>query len=112
MVRRPPRTTQSRSSAASDVYKRQYVYFNIDERALLKYESLAWGSGRTMRPDRIKELKIPVEIGLGNEDGFRHVGVLDFLDNQLDEKTGTLRALSLIHISAPTRLLSISSAVF
>lgn len=69
-----------------------YVYFNIDERALLKYESLAWGSGRTMRPDRIKELKIPVEIGLGNEDGFRHVGVLDFLDNQLDEKTGTLRA--------------------
>lgn len=69
-----------------------YVYFNIDERALLKYESLAWGSGRAMRPDRIKELKIPVEIGLGNEEGFRHTGVLDFLDNQLDQKTGTLRA--------------------
>lgn len=69
-----------------------YVYFNIDERALLKYEALAWGSGRAMRPDRIKELKIPVEIGLGNEEGFRHTGVLDFLDNQLDQKTGTLRA--------------------
>src|SRR5450756_2010287 len=26
MIRRPPRTTQSRSSAASDVYKRQYVF--------------------------------------------------------------------------------------
>eukprot|EP00657_Telonema_sp_P-1_P008014 TRINITY_DN284_c0_g1_i2.p2 TRINITY_DN284_c0_g1~~TRINITY_DN284_c0_g1_i2.p2 ORF type:complete len:100 (-),score=15.02 TRINITY_DN284_c0_g1_i2:309-608(-) len=25
MIRRPPRSTQSRSSAASDVYKRQYV---------------------------------------------------------------------------------------
>ena len=26
MIRRPPRSTQSRSSAASDVYKRQNVY--------------------------------------------------------------------------------------
>src|SRR5450756_3204227 len=26
MIRRPPRSTQSRSSAASDVYKRQVVY--------------------------------------------------------------------------------------
>ncbi len=69
-----------------------YVYFNIDERALLKYEGLSWGSGRDMRPDRIKALKIPVEIGLGNEEGFRHTGVLDFVDNQLDQKTGTIRA--------------------
>eukprot|EP00657_Telonema_sp_P-1_P002590 TRINITY_DN15_c0_g1_i3.p1 TRINITY_DN15_c0_g1~~TRINITY_DN15_c0_g1_i3.p1 ORF type:complete len:123 (-),score=14.97 TRINITY_DN15_c0_g1_i3:278-646(-) len=27
MIRRPPRSTQSRSSAASDVYKRQMLYF-------------------------------------------------------------------------------------
>src|SRR5450756_2389474 len=27
MIRRPPRSTQSRSSAASDVYKRQIFYF-------------------------------------------------------------------------------------
>eukprot|EP00657_Telonema_sp_P-1_P007590 TRINITY_DN2760_c0_g1_i7.p1 TRINITY_DN2760_c0_g1~~TRINITY_DN2760_c0_g1_i7.p1 ORF type:complete len:105 (-),score=7.56 TRINITY_DN2760_c0_g1_i7:322-636(-) len=27
MIRRPPRSTQSRSSAASDVYKRQFVYW-------------------------------------------------------------------------------------
>src|SRR5680860_645250 len=26
MIRRPPRSTQSRSSAASDVYKRQHLY--------------------------------------------------------------------------------------
>src|SRR5450756_2584587 len=26
MIRRPPRATQSRSSAASDVYKRQFTY--------------------------------------------------------------------------------------
>jgi multidrug efflux system membrane fusion protein len=69
-----------------------YVYFNIDEDALLKYEALAWGSGRDMRPARIKSLKIPVEIALGNEEGFPHAGVLDFLDNEVDQGTGTIRA--------------------
>ena len=29
MIRRPPRSTQSRSSAASDVYKRQGCYYSI-----------------------------------------------------------------------------------
>ena len=29
MIRRPPRSTQSRSSAASDVYKRQDVYYEV-----------------------------------------------------------------------------------
>src|SRR5450756_3180655 len=29
MIRRPPRSTQSRSSAASDVYKRQLLYKEI-----------------------------------------------------------------------------------
>lgn len=69
-----------------------YVYFNIDEHAMLKYEALAWGSGREMRPDRIKTLKIPVEIALGNEEGFPHAGILDFVDNQIDQGTGTIRA--------------------
>src|SRR5680860_1033156 len=31
MIRRPPRSTQSRSSAASDVYKRQVRCFEDDE---------------------------------------------------------------------------------
>src|SRR5450756_3153138 len=30
MIRRPPRSTQSRSSAASDVYKRQYLGYGHD----------------------------------------------------------------------------------
>src|SRR5450756_3182875 len=32
MIRRPPRSTQSRSSAASDVYKRQVTEFGMSER--------------------------------------------------------------------------------
>eukprot|EP01015_Nassula_variabilis_P019332 TRINITY_DN3260_c0_g1_i12.p2 TRINITY_DN3260_c0_g1~~TRINITY_DN3260_c0_g1_i12.p2 ORF type:complete len:107 (-),score=40.58 TRINITY_DN3260_c0_g1_i12:53-373(-) len=31
MIRRPPRSTQSRSSAASDVYKRQTIYNPIKQ---------------------------------------------------------------------------------
>src|SRR5450756_1978368 len=37
MIRRPPRSTQSRSSAASDVYKRQVpAYFNDSQRQATK----------------------------------------------------------------------------
>ena len=31
MIRRPPRSTQSRSSAASDVYKRQLNKYDVGE---------------------------------------------------------------------------------
>ena len=34
MIRRPPRSTQSRSSAASDVYKRQLILTSINVRTL------------------------------------------------------------------------------
>src|SRR5450756_3219262 len=40
MIRRPPRSTQSRSSAASDVYKRQFVKQVQDE---LGVERRFWG---------------------------------------------------------------------
>src|SRR5678815_685254 len=62
MIRRPPRSTLDRSSAASDVYKRQCRY--------------------RAQP---------------GSNAHRH---------------GSHQALSLIHISEPTRLLSISYAVF
>src|SRR5680860_1848083 len=35
MIRRPPRSTQSRSSAASDVYKRQLIDEELEPRAAL-----------------------------------------------------------------------------
>ncbi len=35
---------------------------------------------------------IPAEMGLGNEQGFPHKGRIDFVDNQLNSATGTIRA--------------------
>ena len=34
---------------------------------------------------------MPVELGLANEEGYPHRGTVDFIDNQLDANTGTLR---------------------
>ena len=34
---------------------------------------------------------MPVTLGLANEDGFPHAGTIDFIDNQVNPKTGTLR---------------------
>jgi len=69
-----------------------YVYFHIEEPALLRYVSLDWRSGRERLPSLMKDLKIPVEIGLANEEGFPHAGTLDFLDNKVDRETGTICA--------------------
>ena len=68
MIRRPPRSTLDRSSAASDVYKRQYLLYDKD---------------RTMSETAQKRLEAifeATELGAGFQ-----------------------IALSLIHISEPTR---------
>src|SRR5262249_10920131 len=69
-----------------------YVYFNVDERALLRYLKEMRRDGAKKKDGDVgslKERKIPVEVGLDGEDGFPHVGVLDFADNQVNPSTGT-----------------------
>ena len=68
-----------------------YVYFSVDEQALLKYQELAFKRGQELHPKRLKDLKIPVEIGMADEKGFPHAGIIDFADNKVDRTTGTLR---------------------
>ena len=70
-----------------------YVYFDVDERALLRYrkdyrKGKAGGEG-TLPP--LKELKIPVEVALEGEDGYPHKGLLDFADNRVNPSTGTIQ---------------------
>ena len=59
-----------------------YAYFDADEQVYLKY------AGRKS-PDRGVERRI--RMALANEAGYPHEGRLDFLDNQLDGTTGTIR---------------------
>ena len=83
MIRRPPRSTLDRSSAASDVYKRQ-------ELNKLKEEA-----------PKLKDF----EGKLGNKEDLK---AFLLLNEKLSRKLGKLYVyahmrLSLIHISEPTR---------
>ena len=65
-----------------------YIYFDVSENNALKYQRLAKPAAR--RRDGI--LGAAVGVGLPDETGFPHDAKLDFLENRLDEGTGTLRA--------------------
>ncbi|MEO4046507.1 multidrug efflux RND transporter periplasmic adaptor subunit MexE [Pseudomonas sp. CAU 1711] len=62
-----------------------YAYFDADERVFLKYVELARQAGGDARGAS------PVYLGLSSESGHPHAGQLDFLDNQVNPRTGTIR---------------------
>lgn len=62
-----------------------YAYFDADEQVFLKYVELARQAGGQLRDAS------PVYLGLSSEDGHPHLGELDFLDNQVNPQTGTIR---------------------
>ena len=57
-----------------------YAYFDADEQTYLRFSRNANGGPS------------PVYMGLADEQGYPHEGRLDFLDNQVDAKSGTIRA--------------------
>ena len=60
-----------------------YAYFDADERVYLKYTQLARQGQRGQTT--------PVYLGLSNETGNPHLGQMNFVDNQVNPKTGTIR---------------------
>ena len=69
-----------------------YVYFEGDEHAYLRYQELA----RAGQRQSSRNFANPVRIGLANEEGFPHQGHMDFVDNQLNARTGTIRGRAVI----------------
>lgn len=69
-----------------------YVYFEGDEQAYLRYNQMARAGERPSSRDAAN----PVHIGLANEEGFPHIGAMDFVDNQLNPQTGTIRARAVL----------------
>lgn len=64
-----------------------FIYFDVPERDLIEYQ-------RTMREgqkDTLLSRSLPVEVGVANETGYPHVGVIDFRENRVDMGTGTVR---------------------
>src|SRR5674536_322390 len=122
MIRRPPRSTLSSSSAASDVYKRQGYYLS----SVLNGTTVSTvfePSGQPLDQAVSAAVHIPADLAaLYGIVALITIVVLSalFLFNRgffrrapkLTPPETKPEGLSLIHISEPTRLLSISYAVF
>jgi multidrug efflux system membrane fusion protein len=64
-----------------------YAYFDMDEPTLLQIRR-AIIEGRLERPQ--PGAKIPVYMGLQNEDGYPHEGNVNFANNQVNPTTGSI----------------------
>jgi RND family efflux transporter MFP subunit len=64
-----------------------YAAFEADEQIFLRYQRVARADGNTFR-NRSR----PIRMALGSEHDFSREGRLDFVDNQVDAATGTIRA--------------------
>lgn len=75
-----------------------YASFDADEQTFLRYgDRVRQGAGAGKGSLRI-------EMALANEQAFPHQGTLQFLDNQLDSSTGTIRGRAIF--SNPDRRLT------
>jgi RND family efflux transporter MFP subunit len=63
-----------------------HVYVDIDENSLLKLQELR----RENRLYTNGQGRVPVELQLSNEDGFRHRGHIESFDNRLNPATGSM----------------------
>ncbi|WP_179397168.1 efflux RND transporter periplasmic adaptor subunit [Marinobacter sp. ANT_B65] len=60
--------------------QQRYAYFNMEERTWYRHYS-----------KRENAISAPVVVQLIGEEGYPHRGVIDFVDNVIDESSGTLR---------------------
>src|SRR5258705_13062030 len=61
-----------------------YVYFQPDRQPFLRYREFA-RKGERANSDN------PVRVGLASETGFPHSGTVNFVNNQVDAATGTIK---------------------
>lgn len=73
-----------------------HVYFEADEQTWQRYSAQA-GDKRAVQDNAVR-------VGLAGEDGHPHTGQVDFVDNQVDASTGTIRARAVV--ANPDRLLT------
>lgn len=76
-------------------YDPMYVYFNVNERDLLRVMAMARKrakeQGLDPARDDVYEDRIPLYLGLADQEGYPHEGILDFAESGVDSETGTLQ---------------------
>ncbi|MCA9138381.1 MAG: efflux RND transporter periplasmic adaptor subunit [Planctomycetales bacterium] len=75
-----------------------YAYFDVDEASILRYirkekskDSPGQDADDPVQQSTLRDMQLPCYLQLLDEDDFPHVGMLDFLENQVDKMTGTIR---------------------
>ena len=68
-----------------------YATFYVDERTRLRVTRLV----ETGKVKSARVTEIPVKMSLADEERFTHTGTINFVDNQVDPQTGTLRVRGL-----------------
>src|SRR5919109_2443761 len=81
-----------------------YGYFEADERSYLKYMRLA----KNGKNPSASGGRNPVYLALADEKGFPHKGTIDFIDNRLDPRTGTMTGRAVF----PNNDLSLTPGLF
>jgi len=64
-----------------------YANFDVDELTVQRVQQLI----REGKLESNEQTDVPVWLGVGTEDGFPHQGTINFVDNQVNPRTGTLR---------------------
>jgi multidrug efflux system membrane fusion protein len=67
-----------------------FVSFYVDERTVQERRGARLRADPEAARKTIRELEIPLEFGLESEEGFPHGAMLDFVDNRIDQRTGTI----------------------
>jgi RND family efflux transporter MFP subunit len=66
-----------------------YFYFDVDERSYLAYERMSRNGGS-------KQTGYEIMVALADEQDPKHKGVVDFIDNRVDQATGTMRGRAIL----------------
>jgi RND family efflux transporter MFP subunit len=69
-----------------------YASFDADEQTFLRYGDRVRRHGKGAG-----QSDLPIQMALADEQTFAHEGTLQFLDNQLDPSTGTIRGRAVFH---------------
>lgn len=67
---------------------KMYAYFDVDEQSYLKYARLTEAGKRADTRDTAAN---PVYMALADDTAYSHIGSIDFVDNSVNQTTGTIR---------------------
>ena len=71
-----------------------HIYFDVDERALQRYQKMR---PPTSSPSGVlRDRKMKFFFGMETDEGYPHEGMLDFADNKVDPTTGTIQVRGII----------------